>query len=143
MGARSRTKGKRWERSVAQLLRGVFPATYRARQDRRGGAGTGEGADVEGTPFWIECKHHQVVNHRSALRQARAVQAERGDSRPRVAVCKEDRPPPDWRVGLPLEPPTAVMELAAWIALVDDWARLKRAAGEPLELPVVEGDGAR
>lgn len=143
MGKRSKEKGKKWERAIARLLRTTFPDVYRARQSRRGGAGADEGADVDGSPFWVEAKHRFTVSVWEALRQSEAKQAEKGDRRPPVVIAKIDRPPPGWRVGLPLEPPTATMKLADWVALVEDWTRLRRLAGEPVEAPVGDGDSVR
>lgn len=134
IGKRSKRKGKSWERALVRILREIFPGVYRARQDRRGGIATDEGADLEGTPFWIEAKHRHTVNVLQGLRQAEAVQTARGDTRPPVVVAKTDKPPPGWRVGLPLEAPTATMRLADWLTLVEDWSRLRILAGQDLKL---------
>lgn len=141
MGSRSARKGKVWERAVCRLLRPVFgDGVHRGDQRRQGGSAPGEGCDNEGTPFWVEAKHEQLSNPRAALRQARTKQAERGDLRPAVAICKDDKPPPGWKVGRALAPPTVTMELSDWIALVEDWVRLRRLAGEPVLAPVGSGD---
>lgn len=135
LGMLSRRKGQTWERALVRLFRSIFPDVYRARQDRRGGIASDEGADLEGTPFWVEAKHRYTINVLEALRQAEAVQSARGDSRPPVVIGKTDKPPPGWRVGLPLEAPTATMRLADWLSLVEDWTLLRKAAGLSLEVP--------
>lgn len=136
MGARSRRKGRAWEQAVTRLLRPIFgDKVHRGDQRRGGGAAAGEGCDNEGTPFWVESKHEYQTNIKGALRQALIKQDEADDERPPVIVCKDDKPPPGWRVGRPLAPPLASMLLSDWLALVQDWTRLKRLAGEPLIAP--------
>jgi len=135
MGRRSRKKGHDWERAIAKLLRPIFgESVHRGHQSFRGGRAAGEGCDVDGSPFWIEAKHSQQTNPRSAIRQCNETQADCSDTRPPVAICKDDRKPPNWTVGVPMDQPIAVMELSDWLDLVEDWARLKTNAGEPLEL---------
>lgn len=135
LGKRARTKGKTWERTIVRLLRPIFPDVYRAHQGRQGGAALGEGADVEGSPWWVEAKHCYTVSVLAALRQAMQVQAAKGDDRPPVVIAKVDKPPPGWRVGLELEPPTATMKLDDWIALVEDWVRLRCLVEESIVAP--------
>lgn len=141
LGLRSRTKGKTWERAVAALLRPIFGEhIHRGHQDARARASSQEGCDVDGSPFWCETKHGKQTNPRAALRQCREAQVTCDDERPAVVVSKDDRPPPGWKVGKPLDPPLATMELGAWLGLVADWVRLKKAAGEELEYPYTEID---
>lgn len=69
-GRLSRRKGKRGEREVATLLREALPwfanAVRRGWQSRAGD----DECDVEGTPWWIECKRGKAPNIRKALAQA-------------------------------------------------------------------------
>ena len=99
-GRRSRTKGKVWERAVAALLRPIFGEQAKRGFQSRSGR---DGCDVEGTPFWVECKHGQLVNLRAALKQA----LEDSDGRPVVVCAKDDR-----------SAPLAVMRLSDWLELV-------------------------
>ena len=103
MGRMQRVKGQVWERAVAALFRAalglgadVVKRGWQARDGR-------EASDVQGTPFWIECKHQRLCNAQAALRQAE----EATDGRPPVAVCKDNR-------GAPF----VVMRLNAFLALV-------------------------
>lgn len=121
-GRRNKRRGKVWERAVASLLRPIFGEDiHRGHQDNRGGFGKGEGADVDGSPFWIECKHEKQLAWRPAMRQAQATT----DGRPIVVIGKEDLKPPGWSVGKPGTPPVAIMWLTDWLELVQDWHRLK------------------
>lgn len=99
-GRRSRTKGKVWERAVAALLRPIFGEQAKRGYQSRSGR---DGCDVEGTPFWVECKHGALVNLRAALKQALTD----SDGRPAVVCAKDDR-----------SAPLAVMRLSDWIELV-------------------------
>lgn len=99
-GRRSRTKGKVWERAVAALLRPIFGDQAKRGFQSRSGR---DGCDVEGTPYWVECKHGQFVNLRAALKQA----LEASDGRPVVVAAKDDR-----------SAPLAVMRLSDWLELV-------------------------
>jgi hypothetical protein len=131
LGKRSKVKGRAWEQAVVRLLKPIFgDKVHRGHQDSRGGAAAGEGCDVEGTPFWCETKHGKAVSPMAALRQCREAQLARADTRPPVVVVKDDRKPPEWKVGKPLSPPMVVMELSDWLDLVGDWAELKSDAGE-------------
>lgn len=87
-GAASRRKGHTWERQVARDLREIFgPDVKRGFQTR---GGTKEAPDVDGTPWFIECKCGKATNIKAALRQA----VEATDGRPPVAICKDDRTEP-------------------------------------------------
>lgn len=99
-GRRSRTKGKVWERAVAALLRPIFGDQAKRGFQSRSGR---DGCDVEGTPYWLECKHGTLVNLRAALKQAIADT----DGRVPVVVAKDDR-----------STPMAVMRLSDWLELV-------------------------
>lgn len=86
-GRRSRAKGKTWEREVAKLLRPVFGEHVKRGFQSRSGR---DGADVEGSPFWVEAKHGRLVNVRAALAQA----LKATDGRPPLVVAKDDRSEP-------------------------------------------------
>ena len=81
-----RRKGHDFERRIANELRGVWPDACRGYGQSRSGADV---PDVDGTPFWIECKRGtaRYVNERQALKQAQA----NSDGRPAIAICKVDR----------------------------------------------------
>jgi hypothetical protein len=98
-GKRSRAKGKVWERAVVRLLKPLWARAHRGHQDARGGFGGGEGCDVEGTPFYMECRHEQAWNWRRHLREALTMRAKRRDSRLIVLIAKEDKKPTGWRPG--------------------------------------------
>lgn len=86
MGKSQRTKGHNNEREVAKLFRALYPEAKRGYQTR---GGTGEAPDVDGTPFYIECKVGARPNLRAAL-----LQAHNGtDGRMPIAVTKFDREP--------------------------------------------------
>lgn len=56
-GSHSRTKGHSYERAIAIFYRTLgFPAK-RTLQSREGF----EGADVQGTPWWVECKKYKTL----------------------------------------------------------------------------------
>lgn len=94
-GKRAKRKGDKWENDVNQAYRRIYgDVVYRGDQRNRGGAGPGEGADGEGTPFWNEYKHCGSVSVHAAMRQAREKQKEKGDTRPIVIVVKVDRKEP-------------------------------------------------
>ncbi len=77
-------------------MRPVYPEAKRGFQSRSGR----DGCDVEGTPYWVECKHGKCVNVRAALRQALATT----DGRPVLVVAKDDR-----------TEPIVVMRLCDWL----------------------------
>ena len=88
MAKKSRDKGKRHEREIAALFKLVF---LEARRGLSQSSGPRE-ADVEGTPFRIECKHHAVFpNPVRALEQADEDGKAYGDNRIPIAVVRQDR----------------------------------------------------
>ncbi len=104
-GAHSRRKGSAFERVLVQRFRDVMPhADVRRGLQFRSGAET---PDVELPCFWLEAKHHQRVNIRAALKQAR-VGAPGG--RWPVAVCKDDH-----------EEPIVAMGFEDFLDLVHEW----------------------
>lgn len=82
MGRSQRSKGQRGEREAASAWRVVYPDARRGSQSRSGK----DASDVEGTPWWIECKtlaRIQVLKH---LDQAEADT----DGRPCVVRLRRD-----------------------------------------------------
>jgi hypothetical protein len=67
MGKMSRTKGASFEREIATTMRQVFPGARRGLGQARSAR---EVPDVDGTPYWIECKNHRRVNIQKAFAQA-------------------------------------------------------------------------
>jgi hypothetical protein len=82
-----RTKGHVFERKVAQDLRKFFPEAKRGIQSRNNQDLV---PDVDGTDFFIECKHQVKTNIKAALEQARDRRPEE-DKRMPLAVCKDER----------------------------------------------------
>lgn len=101
MGKLSRVKGRAFEQVTARKLRPLFGERVKRGYQRRDGR---EAPDVEGTPFWIECKHGKCVNVRAAMAQAVAAT----DGRAVVVIAKDD----GTRAAL------AVMWLDDWLELV-------------------------
>lgn len=55
---RSRSKGRKYEQQIAQFYRDLgFKDVKRSLQSRAGY----EGSDVQGAPWWVECKHYAKV----------------------------------------------------------------------------------
>lgn len=88
MGARSRRKGAAFEREVANALSSVWPAAERGLGQARDAKGL---ADVEGTPFHVQCKHGARPNIIAALTQADVDRSAPGDGRPALVVTRRDR----------------------------------------------------
>jgi hypothetical protein len=107
MGRAQREKGKTWEREVAAAFRELFGQQVRRGWQAREGH---DAADVEGTPFRIEAKHHQVVNITAAVRQALVDREKAGDARWVLAVTKSDR-----------AVPLATMPMTDFMQLVAEW----------------------
>ena len=91
----SRNKGHAFEREMARLFKTYFPQAKRGFQTR---GGTAEAPDLEGTPWYIDCKRMKRCNILGALRQAEAGVYEvseggttRRDLRPPLAICRNDR----------------------------------------------------
>lgn len=91
MGKLSRAKGADFERDMAIELRVLYPSARRGAQmqARLGHAPSSSEkfADVEGTPWWIECKHGKAVSIPAALAQGTAAT----DGRAVIAVTRIDR----------------------------------------------------
>lgn len=82
MGKSQRTKGHAFERAIAARLRGVYPHSRRGLQSRDGS----NAPDVDGTPWWIECKKGKAPSAYGAIAQADAAT----DGRPVIAVLSRD-----------------------------------------------------
>lgn len=95
-----------------------------------------DGADVEGTPFWIECKHGRYCQPEAALIQAE--KASDGDSRTAIAVCKSDRSKPF--VAIRLDRFLALVGLAIDAGPADAMARLAKL--RPVDLAQLVALGA-
>lgn len=72
-GRASRNKGKNFEREVAAALREIYGAGIRRGWQSRAGD---DAADIEGAPWFVECKHHVRVNIRAAW--AQIIEAQNG-----------------------------------------------------------------
>jgi hypothetical protein len=82
-GRRSRTKGAAFERLTARTLKPHWPEARRGIGQARS---AGEVADVQGTPFWVECKRQKRCNIQAAYKQAQ----EATDGRPPLVVTRDD-----------------------------------------------------
>ena len=87
MGKLSRTKGASYERHVASVLRPYYPNAKRGLGQARAGH---EVDDVEGTPFWVQCKHGQRPNLLEALSQADRDRIAAGDLRPSLVIARKN-----------------------------------------------------
>jgi hypothetical protein len=58
MGKKSRDKGASYEREIANLFKTVYPDAKRGIGQARSAS---EVPDVDGTPFWVECKDHKAT----------------------------------------------------------------------------------
>lgn len=89
-GRRSRSKGHAWEREVAKILAVVWPKRDVRRCIAQSRTAAREGCDVDGTPWWVECKVGAAPDLVAALRQSE----EDSDERPCVVIAKADRRQP-------------------------------------------------
>ena len=87
MPKREREKGLEFQRVIAQRLRVYFGDQVRSGSQYRKGT---DACDVEGTPWWIECKRGKSPQLRGALKQAE----EATDGRPILAITHEDQEKP-------------------------------------------------
>lgn len=93
MGSHSRNKGARGELEVAKILAAVYPKAERSYHQARSGS---DASDVEGTPWFVECKIGKRPNIRGAFTQCCAAT----DGRPVLVCTREDRA--EWLVTLKL-----------------------------------------
>lgn len=91
MGKMQRDKGKVWEREVAAAFRALYGNGVKRGWQAREGY---DAPDVDGTPFWLESKHHALVNIPAAVRQAISDRALAKDPRPIIAITKSNRAVP-------------------------------------------------
>lgn len=56
MGKMQREKGRKFEGEIARMLKPLWPNARRGIGQARAG---GEVPDVDGTPYWLELKHHK------------------------------------------------------------------------------------
>ena len=89
-GKRSRDKGARFERETANLLKPTYPEAVRGVGQTQASS---NGCDVEGSPFWIECKAGKVTNIEGAFKQALEAKQKAKDERPILVISKRDRQP--------------------------------------------------
>ena len=86
-GRMSRNKGASFEREFAALMKHMgWPEAKRGIGQTRSGS---EVCDVEGTPWWIECKRHKRCNIQAAYKQAELAT----DGRDIMAVTRDDYGP--------------------------------------------------
>lgn len=102
-GKLSRNKGKGYEREIANELKPYWGENVKRGWQSRAGD---EDPDVDGTPFWIECKRGKKTNHRAAFRQAE----EATDGRPVLVFCRDDR-----------EETIVSMKLSVFKSFLDDY----------------------
>lgn len=95
-----RRKGHAFERWCAIRLRALFPNARRGIGQARSG---GEVADLEGTPYWVECKHQTRPNIYKAFEQACAYLRKNKDTRKPVVISRATN-----------GPVLVTMELADW-----------------------------
>lgn len=80
-----RAKGRAFEQKVSELFRQAgFADAKRGLSQCRSARET---ADVEGTPWWVECKRGRRVNYQQAMEQAKSAT----DGRVPIVVGKDDR----------------------------------------------------
>lgn len=113
-GRASRRKGHDFEREIAARLRAVFGEDVKRGWQARDGA---DAPDVDGTPFWIECKRGKRTSIYAALRQAEDAAWSACDKRAPVAICKDDG-----RVA------TLTMRLDDALDLIQEWVERGRGA---------------
>lgn len=123
LGRLKRRKGQSFEREKARALRCVYPHAVRGLGQARA---KGEVSDIEKTPWWMELKHHKVVNIRAAMEQALSDTAKHGQGRRPVVISRNTGRTPD----------LVTMTFDDWLALVgevESWRReeARRILDEP------------
>lgn len=81
-GRLSRRSGHAFERLVAKIFAALYPEADVRRCIAQSRMARREGCDVEGTPWWVECKTGRAIDWRAALEQAEADT----DGRPCIVV---------------------------------------------------------
>lgn len=88
MGLLSRRKGKEFELLVANALKALYQGAKRGCAQARNGREQEDGkADIENTPWWIECCHSATANVWTKLAQAKAST----DGRLCVVIARRNR----------------------------------------------------
>jgi len=127
MGRLSRKKGAEWEREVARRLRPLWRQARRGLSQPRLGC---EVADVEGTPYWWECKVGAAPPLLPALRQA-----ERDEVAFRVRLSELSAIPGMTPNLAPRMPPIAAVKgdnrKPIAVLYLDDLVAILRAAFKP------------
>lgn len=92
MSSLSRRKGAAWQAALARRWRdlGLYPDAHSTQgaQTRSGRQLGKTPPDVDGTPWWVECKHRRAADPVGALKQAEREQAAAEDARPCIAVVR-------------------------------------------------------
>lgn len=108
-----RDKGKRWEREIAARLREIFGEDVRRGWQARSG---GDDPDIVDVPnFWVEAKHHKVVNIGAAIRQVLIAKKKKDDRWPLI-VSKSDR-----------QEPLATMTWESFLEMLRQWWEARAA----------------
>lgn len=117
-------KGKRFERRIAAAVRAVWPAAYRSGDLQRKAGPLGCYSDIEGTPYWLECKHANTISLPAWHRQMASDQRVGGDKRPQCLIYRKTGK--QIRVRLLLSSiPGVQVERDAWCELeLSDWLGL-------------------
>ena len=127
-GKLSRMKGKVFEREVARDLRAIYGEQVKRGWQAREGT---DAPDVENVPYWVECKHHQRVNVRAAVAQARADVKKSKRELPILVVVKDNG-----------ETPLAVVEWSVFLTMLKqiedskNWLALKADQATKVEVPI-------
>lgn len=87
-GRWSRTKGASYEREVAKEMQVKWPRATRGDQRKRA---PHKDADIENTPYHVECKKGKKPNWRAAWKQALQDKEENMDERPAIVITRDDR----------------------------------------------------
>lgn len=100
--SKQRQKGSAYEREVAGKLSAVYPTARRGDNSK-------QQPDVEGTPFWLECKRRGAQDFCAPYRwmdQAVEGKQRAGDQRPPALLVRLDH-----------QPTMVVMRLEDWMSL--------------------------
>lgn len=114
----SRRKGADFEREIAERLRVLWPDARRGLGQARSGA---DAPDVDGAPWWVQCKHGARPNIPAAMRQAARDATAAHDERPPVAITRANR-----------GPVLVSMRLEEWLDVMGVWES-QRPRSEPSE----------
>lgn len=114
MGKLSRNKGRAWEQEVARGLRAIFGEEVKRGWQARSGS---DASDIENAAhFYVEAKHHKVVNIYAAVKQVLTAQKTFKDDRWPLVVSKSNR-----------AEPLATMLWVDFLKLLTEWWELKNA----------------